>query len=159
MTRFKPNPELDLVLERVVPVAPERVWLAWTRPEHVRKWFAPAPWTIARCEIDLRPGGAFCFDLRSPEGDEFPNLGCYLEIVPHQRLIWTDALVPGYRPSNKPFFTCVVSFEPNGTGTKYVVVAMHADSATRNRHDEMGFVHGWGTCLDQLAHHLMANRA
>ena len=148
------DPTLDLVLERVVPVSRERVWSAWTKPEHVSKWFAPTPWAIARCQIDLRPGGAFLSVMRSPEGQEFPNLGCYLEVVPHERLVWTDALAPGYRPSSEPFFTCALTLEAHATGTQYTVVAMHADESTRNRHDEMGFFGGWGQCLDQLAEHL-----
>jgi uncharacterized protein YndB with AHSA1/START domain len=56
---WKPNAKLDLVLERVVDVPRELVWTAWTKPEHVSKWFTPAPWTVADCEIDLRPGGIF----------------------------------------------------------------------------------------------------
>jgi uncharacterized protein YndB with AHSA1/START domain len=53
------DPRLDLVLERVVDVAPELVWAAWTVPAHVKKWFTPAPWKTVDCEIDLRPGGIF----------------------------------------------------------------------------------------------------
>ena len=120
---WKPDPRLDLVLERVVDVTPELVWAAWTRPEHVRKWFTPAPWTVTDCEIDLRPGGIFRTVMRSPEGKELPNVGCFLEIVPNRRLVWTDALLPGYRPSGKPFFTAVISLEPQGNGTRYTAVA------------------------------------
>src|SRR5690606_38085537 len=102
---IKPDPKLDLVLERVVDVPRALVWKAWTTPAHIRNWFVPRPWTITDCEIDLKPGGVFRTVMRSPEGQEFPNLGCYLEIVPEERLVWTDALLPGYRPSEKPFFT------------------------------------------------------
>ena len=94
----QPDPKLDLVLERVVPVPRERVWSAWTTPEHVKQWFTPAPWTTVDCEIDLRPGGIFRTVMRSPEGEEFPNLGCYLEIIPNEKLVWTNALAPGFRP-------------------------------------------------------------
>src|SRR5216683_7570134 len=83
----KLDPRLDLLLERVVDVPPELVWAAWTTPEHVKKWFTPAPWTTVDCEIDLRPGGIFRFVMRSPEGQEFPNVGCYLEIVKNQKLV------------------------------------------------------------------------
>jgi uncharacterized protein YndB with AHSA1/START domain len=51
------------------------------------------------CEIDLRPGGIFRTTMRSPEGEEFPNFGCYLEVIPNEQLIWTNALQPGYRPA------------------------------------------------------------
>jgi hypothetical protein len=103
MTRMPliPNPKLDLVLERVVDVPRELVWKAWTMPEHVAKWFTPKPWDISDCEIDLRPGGIFRTVMHSPDGEQSINLGCYLEDVPNERLVWTDALVPGYRPSHE----------------------------------------------------------
>ncbi len=154
--KYKRDPKLDLVLERVVDVPPELVWAAWTTPEHVKKWFTPAPWTTVDCEIDLRPGGIFRTTMRSPEGQEFPNVGCYLEIVKNERLVWTDALDPGYRPSNRPpacgvsGFTAVISLEPHGKGTKYTALAMHKDEAGRKAHEEMGFEDGWGKALDQL---------
>ncbi len=149
-TLFKPDPALDLVFERVIDIPPALVWAAWTKPEHVVNWFTPAPWTTTHCEIDLRPGGEFKTIMRSPEGQEFPNIGCYLEVVPNQRLVWTDALLPGYRPSPNPFFSAIITLEPHGTGTRYVATAIHRDEAGRKRHEEMGFETGWGKALDQL---------
>src|SRR5262249_31712101 len=86
------DPDRDLVLERVVDVPPQLVWKAWTQPEHLVKWFAPKPWTTVDCEIDLRPGGIFRTVMRSPEGVDHPGTGCYLEVTPNERLVWTDAL-------------------------------------------------------------------
>jgi len=148
--QWNPDPKLDLVLERVVDVPPDLVWAAWTEPQHLMKWFTPAPWTVAECEVDLRPGGIFRTVMRSPEGELFPHDGCYLEIVPNERLVWTDALLAGYRPAEKPFITAVVTLEPHGSGTHYTATAMHRDEAERNRHEELGFYDGWGTVLDQL---------
>ena len=98
------DPVRDLVLRRSVAVPPALIWAGWTQPEHLKKWFAPAPWTVSSCEIDLRPGGMCRTVMRSPEGQEFPNVGCYLEIIENQKLVFTDALAPGYRPAAKPFF-------------------------------------------------------
>ena len=151
---LKPDPKLDLVLERVVDVPRELVWAAWTRPEHLRKWFTPAPWTVADCEIDLRPGGIFRTVMRSPEGKEFPNIGCYLEVVPNERLVWTDALLPGYRPAENPFMTAIITLESQGKGTRYTAVAIHRDDAGRKKHEDMGFYQGWGKALDQLVAHV-----
>ncbi len=158
--RIPIDPTLDLVLERVVDVPRELVWLAWTRPEHVRKWFTPAPWTTVDCEIDLRPGGVFRTVMRSPEGEEFPNAGCYLEIVEGERLIWTDALLPGYRPAPASdhrcgggamgAFTAAILLESHGTGTKYTAIALHQNPEDRAKHEAMGFHQGWGKALDQL---------
>lgn len=148
------DPKLDLVLERVVDVPPELVWKAWTTPEHIKKWFTPRPWQTVDCELDLRPGGMFRAVMRSPEGEEFPTVFCYLEIVPNERIVWTDALLPGYRPSTPQpegfSFTAVITLEPHGTGTKYTAVAMHRDETGRAKHEKMGFHEGWSAALDQL---------
>ena len=154
MTLWKPDPKLDLVLERVVDVPRELVWAAWTKPKHIVKWFTPAPWITTHCEIDLRPGGMFRTIMRSPEGKDFPNTGCYLEVVPNERLVWTDALLPGYRPSKKPFFTAVIALEKQGKSTRYTATAIHRDESGRKQHEEMGFHAGWGTALDQLVAHV-----
>lgn len=148
------DPRLDLKLERFVDVPRRLVWEAWTTPEHIKHWFVPRPWTITDCEIDLRPGGVFRSVMRSPEGQEFPNLGCYLEVVPEERLVWTDALLPGYRPSEKPFFTAFLHFDEENGGTRYTAIALHRDEDGRKKHEEMGFEQGWGTVLTQLVEYI-----
>ena len=156
---YRPDPRLDLVLERTIDVPRELVWNAWTEPEHLKQWFTPAPWTTVDCEIDLRPGGIFRTVMRSPEGREFDGgAGCYLEIVENEKLVWTNALEPGYRPARQwpeagdadLVFTAVIMLEPHGTGTKYTAIAMHRDEAGRKQHEQMGFHEGWGAALDQL---------
>jgi uncharacterized protein YndB with AHSA1/START domain len=88
--------------------------------------------------------------MLSPEGQEFPNAGCFLEVVPNRKLVFTDTLQAGYRPSANPFFTAMVLIEPNGKGSKYTAIAIHKDEETRKKHEEMGFHEGWGKALDQL---------
>ena len=153
------NPELDLKLVRVVDVAPALVWKAYTTPELLMQWFCPKPWGVSSCVIELRPGGRFSPTMRSPEGVEFPNEGCYLEVVPNQRLIWTGALQGGFRPQDPVklaehehgiVFTAAITLEPEGAGTKYTAHVMHPDSESRKKHAEMGFEFGWGAALDQL---------
>lgn len=154
------DPQLDLLLERVFDVPPEVVWRAWTRPEHLSKWFVPKPWTIPECEIDVRPGGRLRVEMRSPEGkpsscseskEEGSGInGCYLEVIENKRLVWTDALQVGFRPAAAPFITAVITFEAHGKGTKQTSWVLHKDPATRQEHEDKGFYDGWGTCLDQL---------
>ncbi len=147
----KLDPKLDLMVERMMDAPPELVWMAWTQPEHLKKWFTPRPWTIPECEVDLRPGGKFRVLMRGPAGEESPILGCYLDVVPNERLVWTDALGPGYRPSEKPFITAIITFERKGKGTLCIARALHCDEATRRKHEEMGFYGGWSTVLVQLS--------
>ncbi|MGE8722053.1 SRPBCC family protein [Leptospira terpstrae] len=144
------NPELDLVLERIVVVPVELVWDAWTKPEQLMHWFTPAPWKTIDCRIDLKPGGEFYTLMQSPEGKDFPNNGCFLEVVPLKKLVFTDSLISGYRPSGNSFMTAFVTMESLGAATKYKAVAIHKDPETKKQHEEMGFMDGWGTALDQL---------
>jgi uncharacterized protein YndB with AHSA1/START domain len=162
MTPIRFDPATDLLLERVVDVPRERIWRAWTDPEHLVKWWCPLPWSTVACEIDLRPGGVFSTTMRSPDGEDYPNAGCYLEVVPNQRLVWTDALLPGFRPSARGvltesggfYMTGVLTLESVGTQTRYSAMALHADTAGRDKHAEMGFQEGWGTVLTQLVAYL-----
>ena len=156
-----PDPELDLVLERDIDVAPELVWEAWTKPEHIKKFFVPKPWSITECKIDLRPGGEFSSTMRSPEGDEYPNTGCYIEVIPNERLIWTSVLGPGFRPQSPEApntdpipFTAIIELEASGSGTKYRATAIHGAAEVSKRHEEMGFHDGWGTVVTQMVEYI-----
>jgi uncharacterized protein YndB with AHSA1/START domain len=98
--------------------------------------------------------------MQSPEGVEFPNAGCYLDVVPHEKLVWTNALMPGYRPSKlmttcgsddtEFMFTAMVELADQGQGTRYTATVIHADEAGCTKHAAMGFEGGWGSALDQL---------
>jgi len=157
---YEPDSKLDLSFTRVVDVPRSLVWRAWTEPELLKPWFCPLPWKTIACAIDLRPGGVFRTTMQSPEGLEFPNEGCYLEVVPNEKLVWTNALLAGYRPS-KPtatcgsddaefLFTATVELADHAQGTRYTATVIHADEAGCKQHAAMGFEGGWGTALDQL---------
>jgi uncharacterized protein YndB with AHSA1/START domain len=143
-----------LVLQREIDITPADAWRGWTDPDFLMKWFTPSPWKTVGCEIDLRPGGTFATVMQSPEGQTFPNAGCYLEVVPTRRLVWTSALAPGYRPATEtpgvPLFTAILTFEPAGPGTLYTATAVHRDREGADSHAKMGFHPGWGAALDQL---------
>ena len=113
------DPELDLVLDRVVDVPRDLVYRAWTVPEHLMPWFCPKPWRTTKCEIDLRPGGIFSVAMEGPNGEKSEEAaGCYLEVVPGERVVWTGVMGPGFRPTNVPAgvpaFTCVLTFTTEG---------------------------------------------
>lgn len=161
-TADHPDPKLDLVLTRELDIPRELVWLAWTRPEYLRQWFAPRHWSTVDCELDVRPGGQFRTVLRSPDGQLFPNRGCYLEVAPHERLVWTNAVAPHFQASERsrilgvPLFTAVLTFEPVGRpgheaeATRYTAVVLHGSEADCQKHLALGFHAEWGRAVDQL---------
>ncbi len=146
----------DLVLERTVDAPREVVWAAWTQPEHLKRWFTPAPWKTVECEVELRPGGKFLFVMESPEGKRFPHETCYLEVVEGEKLVWTTALKPGFRPSPKDTamydlcFTAIITLESVGNGTRYRATVLHASEESRMKHEKLGFHDGWGAAWEQL---------
>ena len=141
----------ELVLTRLIDASHEKLYRAWTEPELLKQWFAPSPWTTPKAELDVRPGGANLIVMRGPDGNEFPNRGVYLEVVPNQRLVFTDAFTQAWEPSQKPFMTVILTFEDEGSKTRYTARARHWTIADREAHENMGFHKGWGLCTDQLA--------
>jgi len=151
--------DTDLILERTLDAPIELVWEAYTNPEHIKQWFAPKPYQITECELDLHPGGIFRIRMVGPDGFDTGHgvPGCVLEVIDREKLTWTSALGPGYRPNlsgegceSFPF-TAVVTFADAGNGkTAYRAVALHKDVADREKHEQMGFNEGWGTVAGQL---------
>lgn len=154
------DPSLDLMLERHVKAPPEKVWNAWTKPEQLMQWFCPAPWKTTECDIDLRPGGRFRTVMEGPEGQRHEGDCCYLAVETNRLLVWTSALLPGFRPAAlQPVteddctglvFTGVISFEPEGSGTRYIARAIHARPEDSAAHEKMGFQEGWGAAFEQM---------
>lgn len=145
----------DLHLHRVLPAPRRLVWACWTTPEHIPHWFAPAPVVTKVHQLDLRPGGAFRIEMFMDGKSLGSEPGCFLEVVPEERLTWTSALGPDFRPADAPsapfLFTATLAFaDAPGGGTDYRVVARHKSAADAEAHEAMGFSQGWGTVADQL---------
>ncbi len=141
----------ELVLTRLIDAPAEKLYRAWTEPALLKQWFCPKPWTVPSAELDVRAGGTSIIVMRSPEGQEFPNQGIYLEVVENERLVFTDAYTSAWEPSAKPFMTAIVTFTHEGGKTRYTARLLHWSAADRKTHEEMGFHEGWGKATDQLA--------
>jgi uncharacterized protein YndB with AHSA1/START domain len=141
----------ELVLTRLINVPRDKLFRCWTEPALITRWFTPPPWKTVAAEIDLRPGGASVITMQGPDGTQMPNRGVYLEVVPNERLVFTDAYTSAWVPSDKPFFTCILTFEDEGTSTRYTARARHWTAQDCAAHERMGFHQGWGIATDQLA--------
>jgi uncharacterized protein YndB with AHSA1/START domain len=156
-THFAINPKRDIVLERFIDAPKRLVWEALTKPEHLKEWYMPKPWgAVSKCEMDVRPGGIFSIDIATANGQEVPNLGCFLEVLPMERLVWTSMLFPGYRPAvfDDVPITAIITMETVGTGTRYVFMALHRDEADCEKDKESGWLEGTEIALDQLVAHV-----
>jgi uncharacterized protein YndB with AHSA1/START domain len=146
------NPDLDLTLSRIIRAPRSVVWSAWANPAKFEQWWAPAP---ARCRVvamDLRPGGGLVTEISETGGAFTPHLSaCFLAVEEGERIVFTNALLGGWRPAERPFMTAIITLKDHPMGTAYAAHVMHKNNADRNMHEEMGFQDGWGTVADQLA--------
>jgi uncharacterized protein YndB with AHSA1/START domain len=144
------NPETDLVLVREINAPREILYTCWTTPEHLVHWFVPKPHKVTACALDVRPGGK-CNTTFDVDGTEMQNNGVYLEVIPNEKLVFTDTYTEGWRPNPEPFMTAILTFEDIGNGrTRYTAVARHRSKETAESHKQMGFYDGWGTVVTQL---------
>ena len=143
--------ENDLLLKRVLNAPRQKIWRCWCEPDLLKQWFCPRPWYVSEVWMELCAGGAFVTVLNGPDGESFENKGVFLEIVPEEGLVFTDAFEPGWRPAGKPFFVGRITMADAGEGrTDYQALAMHWTAEARDEHEEMGFYSGWGLAADQL---------
>jgi uncharacterized protein YndB with AHSA1/START domain len=141
----------ELSLSRLIDAPCHKVYRCWTDPTLLKQWFAPLPYITPVAELDVRPGGSAFIVMRGPDGTDMPNHGVYLEVVPNQRLVSTDAFVKAWEPSEKPFMILILTFEEEADKTRYTALVRHWTVADLETHEKMGFHEGWGLCTDQLA--------
>jgi uncharacterized protein YndB with AHSA1/START domain len=151
MTRT-PDPDLDLTISRIIKAPRQAVWSAWTDPVKFEQWWVPAPTRCKVLEMDVTPGGGLRTEMSEGGGPFVPHMSaCFLAVDPLQRIVFTNALVGGWRPAEQPFMTAIITLKDHPEGTDYVAHCMHKNIAERQLHEELGFFDGWGAVTEQLA--------
>lgn len=148
----------DLLIIRVFEAPRGRVWKAWTDPESMMGWWGPKGFTCPVCRIDLRVGGAYLNCMRSPEGQDYWSTGVFREIVPTERLVYTDSfadekgdVVPATHYGMSADFPLemlvTVTFEEQGGKTRLAL--RHAGLPPGKDLDDCRA--GWNESFDKLA--------
>ena len=140
------TPKPELRLERVFHAPRDLVFKLWTDPQHVAQWWGPYGFTTVVEEMEVRPGGAWRYTMRGPDGIDYPFSGSYVEIIEPERLVidgrihgdlgqdvWTEVTFADYEGKTKVSVRQVYSFD---------------SAATR------GAPIGWNQQLDRLANYL-----
>jgi uncharacterized protein YndB with AHSA1/START domain len=154
---MKIDPQRDIVVERRMKAPPALVWRCWTDPALLCQWYMPKPWVLADAVIDLRPGGRFYLLAQGEDGQQFPNEGAVLLAEPERKLVFTDLMTMDFSPVERvsadfgPAFTAVMTFEPDGTGTRYRTIARHSTAADAKANGEIGWTEGTAVTSEQLA--------
>lgn len=144
--------EFTLEIERVIDAPRDVVWRCWTQPDLLMRWYCPAPWKVTQAEIDVKAGGRMNCIMEGPnDGERHEIIGMLLEVVPHERLTFTDGYSEGFIPRPDPFMTGYVRLSDHGDGkTKMVWGARHTSAEAKRKHLEMGFEQGWNAAAGQL---------
>jgi uncharacterized protein YndB with AHSA1/START domain len=143
-----------LTVTRVVDAPRELVYRAWTDPKEFAKWFPPLGFSAARCELDVRPGGALRIDMKGGDdagefaGVVFPGKGVYREVVPNERLSFT---FEGEDAATQPELLMTVVFEDEGRKTKLTIYQVAKTVADYEELLKIGATEGLGQSLDKLA--------
>lgn len=142
---------LDLQITRLTSVTRAKIWRAWSDPVMLAEWWCPKPWKTTVRGFDMRPGGTFDTLMTGPNGETSDNPGCFLEIVPAERIVMTSMLTANWRPAS-PWLpmTGIFTMTDEGTGTRYTARALHNNAEDAKKHADMGFEEGWGICAAQL---------
>jgi uncharacterized protein YndB with AHSA1/START domain len=123
----------QLAIRRTYPVAPEKVWRAWTDPQALAHWFGPgAADSVSSAQLDLRVGGRYRIVFGAPDGSEHVAEGVYEEVVPNRRLVfsWTRRGMPGHLSR-----VCIdLRAVPEGTELSFVHERF-PDVASRDDHE------------------------
>ena len=148
----------DVLIVRILNAPRELVWKAWTDPEHFKRWWGPKDYTCPFCEIDLRVGGKYLNCMRSPKGRDYWSTGVYREIVPMERLVFTDCVADengnvvhatyyGLSPDFPLEMLVTVMLEDQGGKTKMTLKHIGLPTGSEGG----GAEQGWSESFDKLA--------
>ncbi|MGH7738702.1 MAG: SRPBCC family protein [bacterium] len=105
----------DLVLKRSFQAPRALVFEVFTQAEHLAQWWAPKPFTVSRCQVDLRPGGLWRYTFRAPDGREHDCEAVYREVEPPRRLVLESSVSD---PAGKLFFRILQTLELEDQGNE-----------------------------------------
>ncbi|MBX9587925.1 MAG: SRPBCC domain-containing protein [Hyphomonadaceae bacterium] len=144
----EPEADRTVVITRVFDAPARLLFMAYSKPEHIMKWFGPKGWPVTLCEMDFRKGGRFRMAMTGPSGKQnTPFGGEYLEIVRNRKIVYDNAFeTPG---AEKMVVT--VTFEEKDGKTKLTIRTLFGSVAMKNEHMGMGYEQGVNSGLDQLA--------
>ena len=149
--------EQELVMTRVFEAPRHLVFDAYTKCEYLERWFGgPREWSLAVCEVDLRPGGAWRFVLRNQDGNEMPMKGEYLEVVRPERLVSTESFdeeMVGWRAEDGPSIN-TVTFEEHEGKTTMTITVLYKSKELRDLAVQSPMEEGLAAGFERLAEFL-----
>lgn len=144
----------EIVITRTFSGPPRIVFDAWTKPELVRRWWAPASLGVSMisCDADVRAGGSYRYVLQLPTGNQFAFSGTYSEVTPHSRLVYTEKFEPtaSGAPAEDAGVIITVTFDEQDGKTHVVSRSLCPSKEVRDTILESGMEHGMRETWDAL---------
>jgi uncharacterized protein YndB with AHSA1/START domain len=145
----------EIVLIRAFDAPRDRVFEAWTNPEHVRHWWGLRSSTIVVCEAEVRPGGSWRYVTREEDGLEVPFTGVYQEVTPPERLVYTEMYDVEPFNSGDPAVN-TVTFSEEDSRTLVTVTTVYPTKEVRDFVLGTGMETGAAESYDRLAERLQS---
>lgn len=143
----------ELTITRTFNAPRALVWKAWTDPKHIKRWWGPAGFNNETCESDLRVGGRFNLEMRAPDGNVYPCIGTFREIVDSERIVYEGEATDGHPcgAGIPPRATVTVSFAEQDGKTRLTLHTRFASAERKQSAAQARFVVSWEEALDRLA--------
>lgn len=146
--------QVELITTREIKASRDLAFRLFTEAEHLTNWWAPLPYTIANCTVDLRPGGLWHYAMKSPEGDLHWARGLYQEVDRPDRVTFLDGFSNEKGEATSPEVLFDIRFEGDGTPTtKVTVFATFPSDEYRTELVNMGMLEGIAMTTEQLANY------
>jgi uncharacterized protein YndB with AHSA1/START domain len=146
----------ELSFSRVFNAPRALVWQAWTDPKHIMQWWGPAGFNNETCISDLQVGGRFQLEMRAPDGNLYPCIGTFREIVEHERIVY-DGEAAEVHPCGAgipPRAVVTISFAEQHGKTRLTLHTRFASAERKEAAAAARFVVSWEEALDRLAEHI-----
>ena len=116
----------------------EKVWEAWSNPDHIKHWWGPNGFTNTITKMDLQPGGEWLLVMHGPDGTDYDNKSVFTEVVEKKKIAYEH--ISGHH------FIATIDFEAQGNNT-----LMHWEMLFPTREEYHQFVHEYkvGESLQQ----------
>lgn len=152
----------ELVITRVFDAPRDLVFRAWTDPAQLMRWWGPNGFTTPSVTVDLRGGGVFHYCMRAPDGQDYWGIGIYREIVPPEKIVYTDSFADaqgnlvspshyGMSASHPAESLVTLMFTEHQGKTTVTLRQTVPDSAEEREGMQQGWTEMLGRLADELA--------
>ena len=153
--------EQEVIVQRQFSAPRTLLFQVFTQPEHLKRWWAPPPFTVPVCTIDLRPGGIWHYCLRSPEGQDQWARSVYREIVPPEKLVYTTTFADEHAnpiEGMPEHLTTVILTEEAGK-TRVIARVQFASAAALKVAVDLGILQGMSMTWEYLVEYVQKLQA